>query len=79
MTAKFAEIVFEVDSHRESSEPTAPPSVCRRCFSTVRHNLRLRLSFCPVHGLGFELAPRPLSPSWTLADPDSSGRRVREG
>jgi hypothetical protein len=79
MTAKSAEIVFEIDPHRERSEPAGPPSVCRRCFSTVRHNLRLRLSFCPVHGLGFELAPSPLPPRWTLVYPDSSVRRLREG
>ncbi len=62
MTEGFAEIVFEV-------EPTPPPSqdsplpgwVCGRCFSFIRHNPVLHLSFCPIHGFAFEL--RPIRPT----------------
>ena len=72
MTAKFAELVFEVDPAPSEPEGAASSWFCRHCFSRVLHNARLRLSFCPVHGLGSELAPTRLAPGGRIP-PTSRG------
>ena len=77
MTAKVAEITFEVDPPTRSDEAPQLSWVCRRCFSAIRHNVRLRLSFCPVHGLCFELAPRGPGPVRPLPNLGSQAKRAR--
>lgn len=41
------------------SGPNAPTVTlfCDRCHSEATHNEVLRISFCPVHGLGSSLRP----------------------
>ena len=62
MTEGFAEIVFEVEPTPPLSRGSPVPGwVCGRCFSLIRHNPVLHLSFCPIHGFAFEL--RPIRPT----------------
>lgn len=77
MSAKFAEIVFEISPAPSQSETAEPSWICHRCYSKVLHNTRLRLSFCPVHGLGFELVPRQPGPSRAPSDSSGAGKRSR--
>lgn len=41
---------------------------CRRCGSEARFNERIPISFCPVHGVGFEIVRAP--------DPRLTGQRT---
>jgi len=41
---------------------------CRKCGSEARFNERLSVSFCPVHGVGFEIV--------RAADPTLTGQRT---
>ncbi|HXQ49212.1 MAG TPA: hypothetical protein VN842_05520 [Thermoplasmata archaeon] len=50
MTPRYAEITFVVEQERPAATPPAPRLVCARCRSDARHNLILRISFCPIHG-----------------------------
>ncbi|MGI0129509.1 MAG: hypothetical protein ACREDK_06145 [Thermoplasmata archaeon] len=54
-----AETILEADPAPPGSDPPQAARHCRSCFSEVHRNTRLRVSFCPVHGLGFVLVPRP--------------------
>ena len=50
MTARCAEITFVVEPDSAPGPPPVPRFVCELCRSEARHNLTLRLSFCPIHG-----------------------------
>ena len=50
MTPQYAEITFIVERDGPVSTPPIPRLVCGRCRSDARHNLILRISFCPIHG-----------------------------
>jgi hypothetical protein len=51
LTPRYAEITFVVEPESPAATPPAPRFVCARCRSDARHNLILRISFCPIHGL----------------------------
>ena len=53
MTPRYAEITFVVEP--EDTPAPAPRFVCERCRSDARHNLTLRISFCPIHGFSARL------------------------
>jgi hypothetical protein len=55
MTPQYAEITFVVEHDSPDSTSLAPRLVCARCRSDARHNLTLRISFCPIHGFAAEL------------------------
>jgi hypothetical protein len=50
LTPQYAEITFVVERENLAPSPPAPRFVCTRCRSDARHNLILRVSFCPIHG-----------------------------
>ncbi len=50
MTPQYAEITFVVEQDRPDSTPLGMRLVCSRCRSDARHNLTLRISFCPIRG-----------------------------
>jgi hypothetical protein len=50
MTPHYAEITLVVEHVSPDSTPLALRLVCARCRSDARHNLTLRISFCPIHG-----------------------------
>jgi hypothetical protein len=50
MTPQYAEITFVVEHDSPDSTPLAPRLFCASCRSDARHNLALRISFCPIHG-----------------------------
>ena len=50
MTPQYAEISFVVEQEGPAATPPAPRLVCARCRLDARHNLILRISFCPIHG-----------------------------
>jgi hypothetical protein len=56
LTPEFAEITFVVEREGPVTTPPAARLVCARCRSDARHNLILRISFCPIHGFAAELA-----------------------
>jgi len=41
---------------------------CRKCATEARFNERLGVSYCPIHGLGFEIVRAP--------DPALTGQRT---
>jgi hypothetical protein len=49
MTPPYAEITFVVEDDTRDSPPLARRLVCARSRSDARHNLTLRISFCPIH------------------------------
>jgi hypothetical protein len=55
LTPRFAEITFVVEPDGAPLPPPVPRFVCELCRSEARHNLTLRLSFCPIHGFAAEL------------------------
>ena len=50
MRPQYAEITFVVEREGPLAISAAPRLICSRCRSVARHNLILRISFCPVHG-----------------------------
>ena len=55
MTPQYAEITFVAEPGSAPLPPPVPRFVCDLCRSLARHNLTLRISFCPVHGFAAEL------------------------
>jgi len=55
LTPRYGEITFVVEPCSAPLPPPVPRLVCELCRSRARHNLTLRISFCPVHGVAAEL------------------------
>ncbi|MFY9716456.1 MAG: hypothetical protein WAK40_00765 [Thermoplasmata archaeon] len=55
MTPRYAELTFVVEPDGAPLPPPVPRFVCEFCRSGARHNLILRLSFCPIHGFAGSL------------------------